>query len=258
MRGDVLAADLRVDALRAGAQSRDVAEQEARDVEDVDAEVLDDEALVRRKIGLAARTRRSAERKGSGPRTACRLPPSSPPSPPGSADCQRKFSCTIRGTPAALQHAATIARASSSVLANGFWQMTGTRRRRPSPPADGGSPPWWRYRRSRALRREASRRIGVAAGNAELVAAVSASRSASRSQNATISAPSTSSQACIWLRAKKPQPISAPLQHRLMFSQRQLRHLHAASRAAAARCAWSTTTATMMTRPLMTICQKLN
>ena len=41
-------------------------------------------------------------------------------------DCQRKFSCTISGTPACAQ-AATIALASSSVGANGFWQIAGTR-----------------------------------------------------------------------------------------------------------------------------------
>src|SRR3990170_1694718 len=49
------------------------------------------------------------------------------------------------------------------------------------------------------------------------------SRSGSRSQMATMRAPSTSFQPCIWLTAKKPHPISAPLSSAILSS---LGHLH--------------------------------
>src|SRR5689334_1345840 len=48
-------------------------------------------------------------------------------------------------------------------------------------------------------------------------------RAGSRSQIATIPAPSTSRQACIWLTAKKPQPIRAPFNSVISTC---LRHLH--------------------------------
>ena len=46
---DVLAADRRIDPPRARGQPRDVAEQEARDVENMNAEILDDETLAVRR-----------------------------------------------------------------------------------------------------------------------------------------------------------------------------------------------------------------
>src|SRR4051812_48097468 len=53
-RRHVFAADRRIDAARARGDGGDVAKQEARDVEDMDAQILDDETLAFRQIGLAA------------------------------------------------------------------------------------------------------------------------------------------------------------------------------------------------------------
>ena len=69
---------------------------------------------------------------------------------------KRKFSCTMSGTPAAAQ-AATIARQSAIVGANGFCTSPGRDGRPSARPGPGGSAWWSPRRRSRAPPRQASR-----------------------------------------------------------------------------------------------------
>ena len=83
------------------------------------------------------------------------------------------------------------------------------RGRAPARPAGDGSRRSWRRRRSRARQRRAWRRRRCRA-SAPKSAAKASAFAGSRSQTATISAPSASAQPCMWLRAKKPHPISAP------------------------------------------------
>ena len=103
----------------------DIAEQEARDVEHVDADIGDDEAFFVVEIGLCpvdveagaegdARPARRADRAESIILRTAR-----------SGAWKRKFSCTASQTPAFLA-ASTIAVASSQVGAKGFWTMVET------------------------------------------------------------------------------------------------------------------------------------
>ena len=162
-------------------------------------------------IGLAAEyvDRRSGTTRG--PRTASPISPAFDHRArrPGSALCQRKFSCTISGTPA-LSQAVTIARASAIDGANGFWQMTATPRRAAistSGRCDGD--------RGRDidevefLLRQHLLGVGIARGDAELIADDREPRADRDRRSRRSTAPSTSRQPCRWLIEKNPQPISA-------------------------------------------------
>lgn len=122
-RRHVHSADRGVDAGVAGGQALDLSEQRAGDIEDVDSQVLDDEARIGRQVGLR-REHVMARTKANPPEER----------PPHRAVAQRGQHCADRGLPAeilvpirvrpAASIAATMARASSSVSAKGFWQMT--------------------------------------------------------------------------------------------------------------------------------------
>ena len=122
--GDVLAADRRVDALGARCQPRHVAEQAARDIEDVDAKILDDEPLAGGEVRLAAEHVIAGTERKPAPEWLADAPDAIVSRTARIGVCQRKFSCTMSGM-RACPAAATMARASAIEVANGFLQITG-------------------------------------------------------------------------------------------------------------------------------------
>ena len=124
-RGGVLARDAGPDALCLAEDPLDLSEQHAGKVEDMHADIEQDEPLLCRQIGLARID------------VVSRAPVDAPPGEltDGSLlrtrltsridDWKRKFSCTMRGTPASRQ-ASTMSRHSCHVGAKGFCTMAGT------------------------------------------------------------------------------------------------------------------------------------
>ena len=124
--GAVLALDLRVHPLGAAGDRGDLAEVEARHVEDVHADVRDGEPLLGREVGLLGVDVVAGAEGDPARNAACRSGPAPISSPIlRSGGWKRKFSCTISGTPAFAQ-AATIASQSARVGPNGFCTMAGT------------------------------------------------------------------------------------------------------------------------------------
>ena len=203
-----------IDPLGRRGERRHVAEQEARDIEDVDAEVLDDEPLVGRPDRAGRITRRSPSGSSPAPRTACRSAPESHRAHRRIGDCQRKFSCTISGTPAA-SASRDHALASSSV---GSRTASG-RSSHARPAANSTSGAMARTvvamsTKSSVSALSISRRIRIGAARCRTGRRGLPSRPRSRSQSATISAPPTSRHACRWFaqrsRSRSAPPLAAP------------------------------------------------